>query len=107
MRAVRGRKPMVPPTRLTPSPSTTDRPRQSGAQHGGTRVGELRWSASGAREVTDMGRRVSGPHAGAVTPNAVVGPDVGRRSEREQVRAGPVAKTRSVLGRGGPPRTSP
>ena len=45
-----------------------------------------------------MGRRVSGPHAGVVTPNDVAVPDMGRRGEREQVRAGPVAKTRSVFG---------
>ena len=53
-----------------------------------------------------MGRRVSGPHAGVVTPNDVAVPDMGRRGEREQVRAGPVAKICIVLGRGGPPRTS-
>ena len=96
MREVGGRKAMVPSTRPTPSPDTTDCPRHSGAQHGGTRVGELRWSARGARGVADMGRRASGGRYAEC-----------RGGPRYGTRAGPVAKTRGVLGRGGPPGTPP
>ena len=99
MREVGRRKPMVPSTRPTSSNNTIDSPRHSGAQHGGTSVGELRRSVRGARGVADMGRRVSGPHAGAVTLDAVVGPVMGRGGEREHARAGPVARPRGVLGR--------
>ena len=106
-RAVGGREPTIPSTRPAPRRSSAVAARDADAQHDGDRVAKLGRHASRAREIADMGRRVSRSHAGAFKSDTVASSDMGRREGREQSRAGFAAKTRRLLGRGYPSRPPP
>lgn len=99
--------PVVPSIRPAPSRSTTDASRDVDVQHDGTRVGGLGRSARCARGVAGMGRRVSGPHAGAITSTPWRAPiwDAGASGSRFVL--GLLRKHAAYLGRGCPPRPPP